>query len=182
MTIYIYICLYRGSCLPRKGCCCKGTTGTCSCIALTTLRPGKDGRHSPDDICKCIFLNEDKWVLIKISMKFVSKGPIDNIPALVQIIARRRLGAKPLSEPMMISLLTHICVTRPQCVNSIIICNVTLTRCHANSMHMNYTECDGLWLHFNVKIEHVMAYSHIVWLAIPATRNYATGYTFICNS
>ena len=42
------------------------------------------------------------------------KGPIDNNPALVQIMAWRRSGDKPLSEPMMVSLLTHICVTRPQ--------------------------------------------------------------------
>ena len=32
-------------------------------------------------------------------------------------MARRRLGDKPLSEPMMVSLLSHICVTRPQWVN-----------------------------------------------------------------
>ena len=38
-------------------------------------------------------------------------------PALVQIMAWRRSGDKPLSEPMMVSLLTHICVTRPQWVN-----------------------------------------------------------------
>ena len=42
--------------------------------------------------------------------------PINNIPALVQIMAWRRPGDKPLSEPMMVSLLTHICVTRPQWV------------------------------------------------------------------
>ena len=45
-------------------------------------------------------------------------GPINIIPALVQIMAWRRPGDKPLSEPMMVSLLTHICVTRPQWVNS----------------------------------------------------------------
>ena len=33
-------------------------------------------------------------------------------------MAWRRPGDKPLSEPMMVSLLTHICVTRPQWVNS----------------------------------------------------------------
>ena len=37
---------------------------------------------------------------------------------LVQIMAWRRSGDKPLSEPMMVSLLTHICVTRPQWVNN----------------------------------------------------------------
>ena len=36
-----------------------------------------------DDIVKCIFFNEKIWISIKISLKFVSKGPINNIPALV---------------------------------------------------------------------------------------------------
>ena len=47
-------------------------------------------------------------------LKFVPKGPINNIPALVQIMVWRRPGDKPLFEPMMVSLLTHIRVTRPQ--------------------------------------------------------------------
>ena len=42
---------------------------------------------------------------------------LTKIPALVQIMAWRRPGDKPLSEPMMIILLTHICVTQPQWVN-----------------------------------------------------------------
>ena len=54
---------------------------------------------------------------MEISMNFVPRVPIKNIPALVQIMAWRRLGDKPLSEPMMDSLPTHICVTRPQWVN-----------------------------------------------------------------
>ena len=62
---------------------------------------------------KRIFLNENVRISIMISLKFVPKGPINNIPALVQIMAWRRSGDKPLSEPMMVSLLTHICVTRP---------------------------------------------------------------------
>ena len=53
-------------------------------------------------------------ISIKISLKFVPKGPINNIPSLVQIMAWRRPGGKPLSEPTMVSLLMHICVTRPQ--------------------------------------------------------------------
>ena len=43
---------------------------------------------------------------------------MNNIPALVQIMAWRRPGDKPLSEPMMVSLPTHICVTRPQWVKN----------------------------------------------------------------
>ena len=84
---------------------------------INTLRPRLNRRHFADDIFKCIFLNENVWIPIKISMKFVPKGPINNIQALVQIMAWRCPGDKPLSEPMMVSLMTHICVTRPQWVN-----------------------------------------------------------------
>ena len=62
------------------------------------------------------FLKESVWIPIKISLKFVSKGPIIHIPPLVQTMAWRRPGSNPLSESMMVSLLTHICVTRPQWV------------------------------------------------------------------
>ena len=51
---------------------------------------------------------------LELSLNFVSKVPIDNKPASVQIMAWRRPGDKPLSEPMMASLPTHIFVTRPQ--------------------------------------------------------------------
>ena len=84
---------------------------------INTLRPRQNGRRVPDDTFKRIFLNENVRIAIKISLKFVPKGPINNIPALVQITAWHRSGDKPLSEAMMISLLTHICVTRPQWVN-----------------------------------------------------------------
>ena len=85
---------------------------------FNTLRPRQNGRHFPDDILKWIFLNENVWISIEIPLKFVPKGQINNIPALVQIMAWRRPGDKPLSEPMMVSLLTHICVTRPQWVKT----------------------------------------------------------------
>ena len=54
-----------------------------------------------DDIFKCIFLNEKCCILIKISLKFFPKGPIDNNPALVQIMAWRRIGDKSLYEAML---------------------------------------------------------------------------------
>ena len=63
------------------------------------------------------FLNEYVRISIKISLKFVPRGPINNIPALVQIMPWRPTGDKPLSEPMRVRLPTHICVTRPQWVN-----------------------------------------------------------------
>ena len=89
------------------------------CVTINTLRPRQNGRHFADDIFKCIFLNENVWIPTKISMKFVPKGPINNIPALVQIMAWRRPGDKPLSEPMLVSLATHICVTRPRWFNHV---------------------------------------------------------------
>ena len=82
--------------------------------SINTLRRRQNGCHVAEDIFKCIFLNENVWIPIKISLKFGPKGPINNIPALVQIMARRRPGNKPLSEPMMLCLTTHICVTLPQ--------------------------------------------------------------------
>ena len=78
---------------------------------FNTLRPRQNGRHF-----KWIFLIENVWIPIKISLKSVPQGPINNIPALVQIMAWRRPGDKPLSGPMMVRLPTHICVTRPQWV------------------------------------------------------------------
>ena len=88
-------------------------------FSLNTLRPRQNGHHFADDISKCIFLNENVRIPTKISMMFVPKGPINNIPALVQIMAWCRPGNKPLSEPMMVSLTMHICVTPPQWVNMI---------------------------------------------------------------
>ena len=57
-------------------------------------------------------------ISIKLSLKFVPKGPINNIPALVQIMALHRPGNKPLFEPMMVRSLTHMCVTRRRWVKS----------------------------------------------------------------
>ena len=88
---------------------------------MYTLRPRQNGRHFADDNLKCTFLNENVWIPIEILLKFVPKGPIDNIPALVQIMAWRRPGDKPLSEPMMVSLPTHICVIWSQWVNDMLV-------------------------------------------------------------
>ena len=53
-----------------------------------------------DDNFICIFLNENVRTSITISLKFVSKGPIDDKTALVQLLAWRRIGAKPLPGPV----------------------------------------------------------------------------------
>ena len=105
---------------------------------LNTLRPRQNGRHFPDDIFKWIFLNENVWISINISLKFVRRDPINNIPTLVQIMAWRLPGDKPLPEPMMVRLSTHICVTRPQWVKTVIVTNVRYTL----SVYMIRIECD----------------------------------------
>ena len=79
------------------------STGIIMTSAVNTLRPKQNGRHFADDSIKCIFLNEHIWISIEISLKFVPKGPNNNIPALVQIMAWRRPGDKLLSEPMMVT-------------------------------------------------------------------------------
>ena len=83
---------------------------------FNTLRPRQNGRHFADDTFNYVFMNENVRISIKFSLKFVPKVPINNIPALVQILAWRRIGDKPLSEPMMVNFLRHICVTRPQLI------------------------------------------------------------------
>ena len=87
--------------------------GVCSTIISLKLisPPGQNGRLFADDIFICIFMNEKFCILVKISLKFVSKGPIDSNPALVQIMAWRRIGANYLNQCWPSSL-THICGTR----------------------------------------------------------------------
>ena len=74
-----------------------------------------------DAISQTTFSNAFPWMkMFEFRLKFhkfLPKGPVNNIVAMVQIMAWRRPGDKPLSEPMMISLPTHICVARPQWVN-----------------------------------------------------------------
>ena len=65
---------------------------------VDTLRPRQNGRHFPDASSKCIFLNGNVWILIENSLKFASRGPFNNIPALVETMA----WCRPLSEPVMV--------------------------------------------------------------------------------
>ena len=66
--------------------------------SINTVRRTQNGCHFPDNI----FLNENVWISIKVSLKFFPKGQIYNIPSLVQMMAWHRPGDKPLSEPMMV--------------------------------------------------------------------------------
>ena len=51
--------------------------------ALKTSRSRQNGYLSTDDIFIFISLNENVWISINISLKFVPKGQINNIPALI---------------------------------------------------------------------------------------------------
>ena len=78
---------------------------TCEPTGLTFISspPGQNGCDFADDIFRCIFVNEKFCLyLIEISLKFVPSGPIDNNPTVVWIMHWRRIGDKPLSEPMLI--------------------------------------------------------------------------------
>ena len=120
---------------------------------INSLRPRQNRRHFAD-VFKCNFLNENVWIPIKISLKFVPRGPIDNIPSLVQIMAWRQQGDKPLSEPMVVRLPTHICVTRPQWVK--------VTGTNMGFRLQNYLKVD---------FHHITCHNTYIWCIIKPTNS-----------
>ena len=101
------------------------------------------GRDKMDATLQTTFSSSFSWMKIfdfrlKISLKFVPKGLIKTIPALVQIMAWRRQGDKPLSEPMMVRLPMYICVARPQWVKP---SRLSDTHIH----HITMTSCWARW-------------------------------------
>ena len=70
------------------------------CVVVNSSAPDKMAAIVADDNFKCIFLNENNKISIRNSLKFVPRSPIDNKPALVQVMAWRRIGDKPLPEPV----------------------------------------------------------------------------------
>ena len=95
---------YKSNCSGwgfERGMKCKLLTGVRGCRynqrVFNTLRS-----RQMDAISETIlFINEKFRISNRMSLKFVHKGPIDNIPALVQIMLWRRPGDKPLSEPLL---------------------------------------------------------------------------------
>ena len=91
---------------------------TC-CLFLNTSRP-----RQMAVILQTTLSNTFSWMQIyefrfKFNWSFVSKGPINNIPALCKVMDWRQPGDKPLSEPKMVRLPTQICVTRSQWVKAL---------------------------------------------------------------
>ena len=70
-------------------------------LTPTPPTPGQNGRYFAGHIFKCIFMNEKFHISIRISVKFVPMGLIDNNSALVQVMVWRRTGNKPLHESML---------------------------------------------------------------------------------
>ena len=120
---------------------------------INTLRPRQDGRYFADDVLKCIFLNENVWISLKIPLKLVPSGPINNIPALVQIMAWHRPGDKPLSESMLVFVPTYICVTPPQWVNE----NIWFLSLTASQWCHSFTHST-----LNIFISHMIMCLHFV--------------------
>ena len=112
---------------------------------VNTLRPRQHGRHFADDSFRCISLNDNVWISIKTSLKFVPRGSIDNNPTLFQIMAWRRTGDKPLSETMLVLLLTHICVTRPQWVMFSQAYHLSSTRLVTINENFKYRSLSTFW-------------------------------------
>ena len=80
---------------------------------VNSFPPEQNGHHFPDDIVKCIFMNENLCIMIHLSPKFIPKSPINHIPPLVQVMAWCQSGDKPLSEPMLTQFTdAYICGTR----------------------------------------------------------------------
>ena len=90
-------------------------------FVINTLRLRQNGRHFTDDIFKCIFLNENIWISINISLNSVPNGQISNVPALVQIMAWHQPGDKPLTEPVMVILW---CICASLGLNELIHCGL----------------------------------------------------------
>ena len=105
ITLPIVMALYSLSTWLRGGWHYSPSNNDMPSTFINTLKPKKNGRHFADDVFKRIS--------IKSSLQYVPESPINNIQTLLQIMAWQRLGDKPLSEPKMVSLPTHICVTRP---------------------------------------------------------------------
>ena len=73
-------------------------------VLLNTLRPRQNGRHLANGFFGLIFLNAMFEILFKILSKFIQRRPINNMYVFDRIMAWRRPGDKPLSEPMMVYL------------------------------------------------------------------------------
>ena len=86
------------------------------CPLSSYIETRQNSCHFADDIFKCIFFNENVSIVNEISLKFVPIGPIDNMPALIQIMAWNR--RHPAIFCTNGGLLYWCIYTQPQWVNT----------------------------------------------------------------
>ena len=115
---------------------------------VNSLNPGQNGHHFSADISRCIFLNK-RFIFFIVSLTFGLNGPNDNSPTLVSMMAWRRIGDKPLSEPMPPLSLTQKCGTRGRWINSKVQVNMV-------SSQEWYTASQSANWHQNPKIGNTM--------------------------
>ena len=139
----------------------------CSWSQVSAFQLTHWGRDHMAAIFQTTFSNafswmKNAWILFTtISLNFVPKGPINNIPALVQIMAWRRPGDKPLSDPRMLRLPTHICVTRPQWVkNGLNLGNMVV--CVSRHGLCITTKCG---ISIGISIKKKLQYASLCWIA-----------------
>ena len=84
-----------------------------SSTPINSSLPGQYGRRFADDLFRGNFVNERFCNLILISLKFIPMGTIDNKAALVQVMAWRWIGNKPLPEPMLTQFTDVLINRRP---------------------------------------------------------------------
>ena len=73
-----------------------------SFFSIYQIKPEQNGRHFASDILKCIFSMTKLFIMIEISLKFVSEGLVDCKLSLVQAMAWRRTGEHPLFGPILV--------------------------------------------------------------------------------
>ena len=98
--------------------------------ASNTLGPRQNGQHLADDTLNCVF-NEIIWIAITITLKNVPICPINNSPALNQIMAWRRPGDKPLFKQMLVIEFTGTCVRHSASVDRFVFHVVRILVMHA---------------------------------------------------
>ena len=86
---------------------------------LHTSRPKQDCLFADDFFTFIFFNSSSKFVVLwfKFHWTLVPRAQLVKRQHRVKIIARRLTGDMPLSEPIVAYMMTHVCVTRSQCVN-----------------------------------------------------------------
>ena len=124
-------------------------------------------------IIQTTFSNGFSWVRmygfrLSFHWSFFLGGTINLIPALAQTMPWCRPGDKPLSEPVVVSLLTRICIARPQWVkydyNLLILCDNR----NGKPIGLQFTTREGILKHWNSMVEYTFIYIHLEtrWLAL----------------